>query len=113
MVSFRIGKKPPGATKFRYIDMKKGTLSNFGYRTRKPTKSRQAALRRAVNGIKSKDHSSNNANVKKGNAKNKVLRKLVLLRTLHRRNPSVAKRLDQDVKFIQKTYGHLIGKRND
>jgi hypothetical protein len=79
----RIGK---GRKLFEIKD--KGFLTSEGYKLDKPEKQRRASLKKA-----SRD---------KGSLK--VLRHLNAIRTLQKNNESNYKKLDSDVKFIQKEY---------
>ncbi len=82
------GKKGKGRRLFEIKD--KGFLSEKGYSLKKSRESRRTSLRKA-----SKE---------KGSLK--VLRHLNAIRTLQKSNPVNFKKLDQDVKFIQKVYSN-------
>jgi len=80
------GKKGKGRRLFEIKD--EGFLRENGYSLKKPIEQRRSSLRKA-----SKE---------KGTLP--VLRHLNAIRTLQKNNPDNFKKLDQDVKFVQKEY---------
>ena len=66
----------------------KGFLTSEGYKLNKPETARRTSLRKASK--------------KKGSLK--VLRHLNAIRTLQKSNPTAYKKLDADVKYIQKIH---------
>ena len=80
------GKKGKGKKLFEIKD--KGFLRAEGYALNKPEKTRHESLRKASR--------------EKGTLK--VLRHLNAIRTLQKNNPEYYKKLDNDVKYIQKIY---------
>ena len=80
------GKKGKGRRLFEIKD--KGFLSSEGYKLDKPEKQRRSSLRKASK--------------KKGSLK--VLRHLNAIRKLQKNNNENYKKLDRDVKFVQKEY---------
>ena len=80
------GKKGKGKKLFEIKD--KGFLSEKGYSLKKSNNARKTSLRKA-----SKEKGSLS-----------VLRHLNAIRTLQKSNPENYKKLDKDVKFIQKEY---------
>jgi hypothetical protein len=80
------GKKGKGRRLFEIKD--KGFLTENGYSLKKPVEQRKTSLRRAS----------------KEKGMLPVLRHLNAIRTLQKNNPENFKKLDQDVKFVQKEY---------
>jgi len=80
------GKKGKGQKLFEIKD--KGFLRSEGYALDKPIKARRTSLKKASK--------------KKGSLK--VLRHLNAIRTLQKSNPDAYKKLDADVKYIQKIH---------
>jgi hypothetical protein len=81
-----VGKIGKGRKLFEIKD--KGFLTRNGYGLKKNSKQRKLSLKRAS----------------KENGMLSVLRHLNAIRTLQKNNPSNFKKLDEDVKFVQKEY---------
>jgi hypothetical protein len=80
------GKKGKGKKLFEIKD--KGFLTSEGYKLDKPVKTRHSSLKKASK--------------KKGSLK--VLQHLNAIRTLQKSNPDAYKKLDVDVKYMQKIH---------
>jgi len=73
---------------------KPGLLSNYGYTTKEPARERKTSLKRAM----------------KNEQPLEVLKHLNAIRTLNRPNPEVYKKMDTDVKFLQREYKKMSKK---
>jgi hypothetical protein len=83
-----MGKKGKGPKLITISEKDVGILSDFGYKLNKPHEERIAAIKRA-----SKKHPML-----------KLLRHINALRTLFKSNETLYKKLDKDLKWIQKYY---------
>jgi len=66
--------------------LKEGLLEKYGYKLLKNAQTRERALEKAI----------------RGEGSLLVLRRVVVLRTYQKNNPSMFRKLDKDVKYIQK-----------
>lgn len=81
-----MGKPGKGPKLFEMKDS--GLLGNYGYELKIAHEKRTEAIKKSI----------------KKNGKNKVLKYLVALRTLHKSNERYYNKLDRDVKWVQKNY---------
>lgn len=70
------------------VKLRKGDLTEFGYRLNGKLKNRREALREAINRYGSLS----------------VLHKLVILRTFNKHREQLYEKLDKDIKWIQREY---------